>query len=420
MYRITKPDTGQFTVDLPSSKSVTHRILILGALNSGRTIISNALLAEDTEITIQALINMGAGIDHSQQSIEISRPVGVVRDDQVFLGNSGSSARFLIPLGALLDKPMRFYGHDRLHQRPFSQLFAAMKNLGIRIGAQNDSLPAVIQPGIPAGGSIVIEQLPSSQIISALMMSALWMTGDLTMVLPDDTPSMPYIKMTLDLMKRLGLKTDYQDNRITVKSGKPDLDWNYKVEKDFSAASYWVVLSMLHNSKLVLPGVTLPSLQGDERIFSIATELGSEIMLYPDRLELIGRIRRGLKTDCNDIPDLVPSLSILAMFAPEKSELRNIKHLEYKESNRIQAIRSGIKALGGSSHYQDGNLTIVPADKYRAAEIETFDDHRMAMCFAIAGTRIPGTMIKDPGCVQKSYPNFWRDFTFWDKVTHEG
>lgn len=419
MYRITNPDSGHFAVNLPSSKSVTHRILILGALNSGRTIISNALIAEDTEITMQALINMGAGIEMTGQCIEISNPLGTVSDDQVFLGNSGSSARFLIPLGALLDRPVRFYGSDRLHQRPFSQLFAAMRNLGIRIDAQNDSLPAVIHPGIPAGGSITLENLPSSQIISALMMSSLWMAGDLVMTLPNETPSMPYIRMTLDLMKRLSLKTEYQENKISVKSGKPDLDWNFTVEKDFSAASYWVVLSMLHNKKLVLPGVTLPSLQGDERIFSIATEMGAEIMLYPDRLELTGNILRGLNTDCNDIPDLVPTLSILAMFAPEKSELKNIKHLEYKESNRIQAIQAGIEALGGSTLYHDGNLTIIPADKYKGAVIETFDDHRIAMSFAIAGTRIPGTIIKDPGCVQKSYPNFWHDFTSWETFTDE-
>ena len=418
MYRITIPDSERFIIDLPSSKSVTHRILILGALNYGRTIISNALMAEDTEITRQALVNMGAGIENCDAQLEVCNPISRVTDDQVFLGNSGSSARFLIPLGSFLDKPVRFYGDERLHQRPFSELFSAMRNLNININAVNNSLPATISPGLPAGGEVKFDHLPSSQIISSLMMSALWMSRDLTMILPQNTPSLPYIKMTFNLMKHLGLHTEYEDNRISVKAEKPDLDWNFKVEKDFSAASYWVALSMLHNKKLVLPGVTLPSLQGDERIFAIAAEMGAEIMLYPDRLELTGELRRGLKTDCNEIPDLVPTLCVMAMFAPEPSQLQNIKHLEYKESNRIQALQSGIESLGGETEYTNGNLTIIPKTEYHSAAIDSFNDHRIAMSFAIAGTRVPGTIINQPKCVQKSYPDFWQDFTFWSEETN--
>jgi 3-phosphoshikimate 1-carboxyvinyltransferase len=419
MYRITAPERCDIEIDLPASKSVTHRILILAALNYGNTFISQPLKAEDTDITLRALQNMGAETVVHADDIEVIKPIGIIKNDDIFLGNSGSSARFLIPLAALLDKSCRFFGHDRLHQRPFAELFDALRQLNVRIECENNTLPAVINPAKIKGGRIKLADLPSSQIITALMMSALWMENDLEIVLPAKTPSLPYIKMTYRLMKRMGLGVDYRDNLISVVAGRPDLDWNFKVEKDFSAASYWVIYSMIHGIKLVLPGVTLPSLQGDERIFSIADILGAEIMLFSDRLEITGKLKRGMNIDCNEIPDLVPALSVLAMFAPEESHLKNVKHLEYKESNRIEAIQSNISALGGRSEYDNGDLRIVPQKKYEANIIESYNDHRIAMSFAIAGTKIPGTIIKNPDCVKKSYPAFWQHFRYWQGLENE-
>jgi 3-phosphoshikimate 1-carboxyvinyltransferase len=417
MYRITTPDADTLKIDLPASKSVTHRILILGALNQGRTIISDPLISEDTKITIQALKNMGAEINSDSGTIDISGPLGKVREAEIYLGNSGSSARFLIPLAAHLDKPFRFYGDDRLHQRPFSQLFDALRSFNVKVESENNTLPATINPKPVEGGTIDLHNLPSSQIITALMMTALWMKNDLEIHMPEDTPSLPYIKMTYKLMKQLGLNVEYDANCISVAAGYPEVDWNFRVEKDFSAASYWVILCMLHNLKLVLPKVTLPSLQGDEQIFEIARDLGADIMLYQDRLELKGNIQKGMEIDCNEIPDLVPALSVMAMFAPEISRLTNIKHLEYKESNRIAAIQTNIAALGGKTEYVDGNLEIIPQTKYLPTKLDSFNDHRIAMSFAIAGTRIPGTIISHPECVKKSYPSFWQDFNFWQEVS---
>jgi len=159
-----------------------------------------------------------------------------------------------------------------------------------------------------------------------------------------------------------------------------------------------------------LPGVTLPSLQGDERIFSIAEEAGASVMLFPDRVEISGGVRRGFSIDCRDIPDLVPSLSVLGLFSPEPLKLMNVSHLQFKESNRIEAIRQNIAAIGGQSDFQEGHLTIYPQKSYRGGRIQSFNDHRIAMSFAVAGSKIDGMIIDDPGCVAKSYPNFWEDF----------
>jgi 3-phosphoshikimate 1-carboxyvinyltransferase len=250
-------------------------------------------------------------------------------------------------------------------------------------------------------------------MVTALLLAALWMEKDLQVHLPEHVPSLPYILMTVKLMKRLGLTLDHHGSSIWVESKPPEFDWTYTVEKDLSAASYWVVLSLINNIPVTLPGITLPSLQGDERIFEIAESVGGRIMLFENRVEVSGEVSKGADIDCSDIPDLVPALSVLALFAPSSSIFRNIKHLEYKESNRIEALRENIHALGGKSIYEDGTLSIKPVKKYQGAPINTHGDHRIAMSFAVAGTRIEGTSIDEPECVQKSYPEFWKDFSSW-------
>ena len=243
------------------------------------------------------------------------------------------------------------------------------------------------------------------------------MKKNLTVQLPENMPSLPYVKMTVNLMKRLRLDVDFVDNRIWVKSKRPNLDWMFSVEKDFSAASYWAVFGLINKVKVVLNKMSLPSLQGDEEILHVADEFGAEVMLYTDRLEISGRLNRSFDIDCENTPDLVPALSILALFSESVCRLRKVKLLEYKESNRIQAVQENIKTIGGKSEYKNGDLTIMPQKSYCGGVINTFNDHRIAMSFAIAGTRIPDIIIDNPDCVDKSYPGFWEDFTYWEKCS---
>ena len=412
MYRILPLPRDTISVSLPQSKSITHRIAILAGLNHGKSCILNRLRSEDTQITVDALSNMGMA--HSDDSeMKVTTPIGTAINNKIFLGNSGSSARFLLPLAAFVDRPLQFAGVERLHQRPFSELFSALDTLGVRYNANEQSLPATIFPGRVKGGSITYRHLPSSQMVTALLLAALWMENDLQVHLPEHVPSLPYILMTVNLMKRLGLAIENRGSSIWVESKPPEFDWTYTVEKDLSAASYWVVLSLINNLPITLQGITLPSLQGDERIFEIAESVGGRVMLFENRVEISGEVTKGSDIDCSDIPDLVPALSVLALFAPSSSVFRNVKHLEYKESNRIEALRQNIHALGGKSVYENGNLSIKPVQKYQGAHINTHGDHRIAMSFTVAGTRIEGISIDEPDCVQKSYPDFWKDFTSW-------
>ena len=416
MYIIKKPDVDEIQINLPFSKSITHRIYILSAFNLGTTRIIDALESYDTNLTRGVLTNLGAHFEINEKEILSKYPIGKVKDSDCFLGNSGSSARFLPPVATFVDKKIHFHGENRLHDRPFSELIKALQSLGAEIDSNNSSLPFDVHPQPLKGGEIKFSSLPSSQIVTGLMMAALWMENDLTMQLPDITPSLPYIKMTYKLMKNLGLQLEINQNEIFVKSGKPDINWNFNVEKDMSAASYWVIFSLINGIKVRLSGVNLPSLQGDEKIFEIAEMLGAKVMLYSDRIEIEGEMKNGMNLNCRDIPDLVPALSILGLFAPEPIILSDIKHLEYKESNRVEAIRNNINTMCGKTEYENNNLKIIPQKSYKGGTINTFNDHRIAMSFAVAGTRISDVFIDNPACVQKSYPDFWNDFTFWERI----
>jgi len=403
------PSSTDKIIQLPPSKSVSHRAFILASLNTGTSLIESYLQAEDTRITREALTAMGADIKEEGDGLRFGAPIGLRKKDKVFLGNSGSSARFLIPLASYINKPVYFYGESRLHDRPFAELFSALEQTGGKFKAAGNTLPVTVSPAELRGGVLKFDELPSSQIVTAFMLAALWMENDLTLQLPESTPSQPYIRMTYQLLQRLGIEVKYEDNTVYVPSGPPNLDWYFKVEKDFSAASYWVLYGLINGCKIILPGITLPSLQGDEKIFEIAEMVGANIMLFTDRLEMEGRIEKGLSLDCHNIPDLVPALSVLGLFAPEPVKLMNIKHLEYKESNRVEAIQKNIAALGGISSYNNNHLTIQPQKKYQPARISSFNDHRIAMSFGVAGTRIKGITIDNPDCVSKSYPAFWQD-----------
>jgi 3-phosphoshikimate 1-carboxyvinyltransferase len=416
MYQITPDKAEDQEINLPSSKSITHRMLILAALNQGSTKISNALISEDTEITKTALQTMGAKIEREKNSFTISKPIGESYGTEIYLGNSGSSARFLIPLGTFLDKNIRFYGTERLHKRPFAELLDAVHHFGHRYEATDNSLPLITNPGISNGGIINFDVLPSSQIVTGLMMAALKMKRNLTVRMTSGIPSLPYIKMTADLMKRLRLNVEFSKTQIRVESVQPDFDWTFNVEKDFSAASYWVIFALINNLKVVLKNMNIPSLQGDEQILNIAESVGAEIMLHTDKIEINGKINSSFDINCENTPDLVPALGVLALFCPSISRMRNVKFLEYKESNRIQAVQDNIDRIGGKSEYDNGVLTVIPQKSYKGNLIDTFNDHRIAMSFAMAGTRIPDMVIDKPDCVNKSYPGFWNDFTYWKEV----
>lgn len=397
------------TVCLPGSKSITHRLAILAALGEVPATVERPLVAEDTELTVAALRTMGADAEMSAERIAVRGSIGKTRGTEIFLGNSGSSARFLLPLAGFLDRPVTFSGIPRLHERPFAELFDALGRLGMSVMARDDRLPATVYPARMIGGGLSFGILPSSQIVSGLMMAATRMRAPLSMRLPERLPSMPYVDLTLALMERLGYRLTRKGRDIDIEPGGPAEPWTMAVEPDLSAASYWVAYALIHGVSVTLPGVTLPALQGDAAIFDIARQAGASVVATEAGLRVSGPMTRGFRVDALGTPDLVPALAVMGMFAPEPVVITGTALLRHKESDRIAAVQENIAALRGRSDYGDGTLTVYPQRTYRGSVLPSFNDHRIAMSFAIAGTRIPGVAIGEPGCVGKSYPGFWDD-----------
>ncbi len=230
-------------------------------------------------------------------------------------------------------------------------------------------------------------------------------------------PSFPYVKMTSQLMRRLDLRNEISDDEIEIFPNKKiNYEWKFSCERDLSAASYWVAYALINDVKVTFENLLLPSLQGDEAIFEIAEKIGGKVKLNRNGAEISGKITGGLIYDCEDIPDIVPTLAVMGMFAPEKFVLKNVSRLKYKESDRINSVVENITALGGKCEYVEPDLIIFPQKNYNGATIKTFNDHRIAMSFAIAGTKIKNVAIDKHEVVEKSYPNFWKDFTEFENV----
>ncbi len=414
-YTITSRAHRERNVDLPSSKSISHRALILSSLNSAVCRIERLLDSEDIRMTSDALRTMGVEIRSQEERTDIRGTIGRVTGEAIFLGNSGSSARFLLPLAAFGDRPLRFSGTDRLHQRPFGELLDVLRSMNYRIDAARNSLPAVVHPAVLQGGRIGLAHLPSSQIVSAMMMAGLWMERGLTVQLGSGIPSMAYARMTYRMMQSLQLPVSWDNDAITVSPCRANQPWAFTVEKDMSAASYWVAYALLTGIRVKLVSVKRSSLQGDTLMLDVAEMAGAAVRETDDGTEIDGRISKAFHLDAGETPDLVPTLAVMGMFAPGDVVIHNVRHLEYKESNRIEAIQTNLKRLGGRSEYADGTLRIIPQKCYSGTSIDPYDDHRIAMSFAIAGLRIPGCAIENPECVSKSYPRFWLDFDEWEE-----
>jgi 3-phosphoshikimate 1-carboxyvinyltransferase len=419
MFRINQVRFKEKNVTIPPSKSETHRALIIAALNKGTSTIQNPLWAEDTEITRQALINMGTGFEMTDNQIHTDGTFGNVRNPHIQLMNSGSSARFLLPVGCLANHPIHFRGSERLHQRPVKTLIEVLKKMGASIEDTDGYFPVTTHPSTLAGGNVIFRGIPSSQYVTALILTASRMKKDLEIIFEDEIPSMPYIELTVRLLKRVGIPVEMSTNEIFVPSAEMKIDFTFHIGQDMSSASYWVAMALIHRAKVEFTDMRLPSLQGDEAIFKIAADLGSNVMVYQNKVIVEGEMNKGLRVDCRGIPDLVPALSVIALFAPETSRFENVQHLKYKESDRIEAIRQNIHALGGRSEYQDGTLIIYPQKQYHGAKIECFNDHRIAMSFSVAGSKIGNVIIDQPESVMKSYPTFWVDFPYFKPIKEE-
>lgn len=416
MIQIETRSVRDCTLTVPGSKSYTHRLLIAAAMAQGDCIIDNALRSEDTDLTLGALRQMGVQISEHGTRIEMHGCGGQFRPtaDPIYLGNSGTSMRLLISTACLGQGEYIFTGTARMQERPVQPLVTALKQIGVRIDCVEDNgcPPVSIRGGGTSGGAIAIDCSLSSQFLSSLLLAAPSLKRGLDIQVRGKTVSKPYIDMTVDILSRLGIQVSREGYaRFQVPGSQRFQPGHYTVEPDISNASYFWAIGAISGRRITVEGIQAGSLQGDLGIVALFEQMGCQVTHVEDRLSVQGGRLHGIEADMGDLPDMVPTLAVVAAFARGTTVIRNVAHLKAKECDRLAAVMTELGRMGIETH-SDGQSLTIAGGAPKGAEITTYNDHRIAMSFAVAGLMAEGprTRIRDERCVDKSFPGFWRVF----------
>jgi 3-phosphoshikimate 1-carboxyvinyltransferase len=405
------------TAHVPGSKSLTNRALVVAAMGDGSSTLRGALDCEDTQVMVAALRALGIEVAHDTGSaiITVRGCSGTIPSCEatLFVANSGTSLRFLTAMVATGVGKFRLDGTPRMRQRPISDLLVALN--GLRARATSDlgtgCPPVTIEASGLSGGDVFVRSDVSSQFLSALLMALPSARDATTIEVQGTLVSQPYIAMTLAVMESFGVAVNNRkfrrfDVRPAHYQGR-----EYLVEPDASAASYFFALAALTGGSVTVEGLGTSSIQGDMAFVDVLEHMGCAVEREPTRTTVTGGPLRAVDVDMNAFSDTVMTQAVVALFAEGVSRIRNVAHIRHKETDRLSALAIELRKLGARVDEQPDGLVIDPPALHQlhGASIATYNDHRMAMSFALAGLRIPGVTILDPGCVAKTYPGFWTD-----------
>jgi 3-phosphoshikimate 1-carboxyvinyltransferase len=416
----------------PGSKSITNRALICAALADGPSLLRGALDSDDTRVMIDALRQVGLQVEHDREAktIQIVGCGGKIpaTEAELYIGNSGTTVRFLTAFLALGHGKFRLHGTPRMHQRPIQDLIDALAALGCRAVSETDNgcPPVIVDAQGLRGGATSVRSDVSSQFLSGLLMAAPYAESPITLTVGDALVSKPYVTMTLDVMRAFGAALgdagrDLRQIAIPTTRYQPR---DYEIEPDASAASYFFATAAITGGEVTVEGLTRRALQGDVQFVNVLEQMGCTVRESADGLTLCGPERlRGIDVDMNAVSDTVQTLAVAALFADGPTRVRGVAHNRHKETDRIAAPAVELRKLGATVEEHDDGLTIIPPAAglkgLHGAEIDTYDDHRMAMSFALTGLKVPGVVIRDPGCTSKTYPEFFVDLGRLTGKTYE-
>jgi 3-phosphoshikimate 1-carboxyvinyltransferase len=401
-------------LQVPGSKSLTQRALVAAALAEGESCIRGALIAEDTRHLMAGLQQLGAHIEPVASGIKVTGTGGAIagRGREIFLGNNGTALRFLTALVCLGRGSYILTGESRLRERPVGPLVDALQEMGVEITCRNNCPPVTVSANGLKGGRISLSNIESSQYVSALLLCGPYTAKGIELSLTGNIVSAPYIDLTVGVMKDFGAKI-MQTGRHFYGVGTQSIytGHNYDVEGDASSASYFFLAAALLKRPVRVYGIKLDSVQGDIGLLAILEKLGCRIAGGKTWVEVSATddlVSGDMTFDMGNMPDMVPTVGVLAAYRAGRTTITNVAHLRIKESNRLAAMAAELGRIGiAASESPDG--LIIDGGTPRAADIETYNDHRIAMSFAVAGLVTPGIQIADKKCVDKSFPDFWRE-----------
>ncbi len=401
-------------IEVPGSKSYTHRLLIASALSDGKCSLTNCLKSEDTLLTLEALRLMGVKIENLEKEVIVYGSKGLLKayDKPVYLANSGTSMRLLTGVAALGDGDYTLTGTERMSQRPIQDLLDGLNSLGVEARSVNNNgcPPVVIKGGKIKGGYIELKCNISSQFLSSVLLISPYTEKGIKIKVVEGPVSKPYIDMTIDIMAKLGVNVSRDgytgfsvDGQQNYKAG------SFSVEPDCSQAGYFWAAAAITGSEIKVKGITKDSRQGDLKLTGLFEKMGCKVYFESDGIIVKGGPLVGIETDMSDMPDMVPTLAVVAAFARGTTVIKNVEHLKAKESDRLSAVINELSKTGIEAKSVGSDL-VIKGGIPKGARIDTYNDHRIAMSFAVVGLKTPGIIIEDKKCVEKSFPNFWDVF----------
>jgi len=406
------------TVRPPGSKSLTNRALVCAALADGSSTLTGALDSEDTRVMIRALGQLGIAVGASNQGTRLA-VVGCgghipSQDADLFVANSGTTLRFLTAILTTGRGRFRLDGTSRMRERPVEDLLVALRQLGADAASERSTgcPPVVVEADGLTGGSATVRGDISSQYLSALLMATPFAQRNVELVIEGPLVSQPYVTMTLAVMEAFGVRIEVDDrlSRFRATSGGSYRAREYAIEPDASAASYFFAAAAITGGEITVSGLSRNSLQGDVSFVEVLEQMGCEVRWREDSITVVGRPLRGVDVDMNAISDTVQTLAAVAVFAEGPTAVHGVGHIRHKETDRIAAVATELRKLGAEVDERPEGLRISPRDLH-GATIDTYDDHRMAMSLALVGLAVPGVVIRNPECTEKTYPAFFRDLS---------
>ena len=415
-----KPITNSLksSVRVPGSKSLTNRALLISALADGITTINNALFSEDTLYFANSLQTLGFNVNLAPENSRITiKGLGgniPAKKADLFIGNAGTAARFLSAFLTLGNGEYSVDGDARMRERPIGDLVDGLSQLGAKVSAIINQQASICPPtkitasGLP-GGKTKIPGNISSQFLSALLMVAPYANAPVEIEITTELFSKPYVDMTLSVMYDFGVEVDRVGyDRFLIHPALYTPASTYPIESDASAASYFFAASAICGGTIRVKNINRSSKQGDINFLDVLEKMGCVVTQSNNSIEVNGPSELiGLDLDMRDIPDTAQTLAAVAPFATSPTRIRGIASARLKETDRISATCNELNRIGVQVVEHDDGMTIYPCNEFHPATIQTYNDHRMAMAFSLIGLRVPGIVIENPGCVSKTFPDFY-------------
>ncbi|WEA04521.1 3-phosphoshikimate 1-carboxyvinyltransferase [Pantoea dispersa] len=411
------------TVNLPGSKSVSNRALLLAALANGTTRLTNLLDSDDVKHMLNALQALGVSytLSADRTVCEVVGNGGPLRAEQpleLFLGNAGTAMRPLAAALCLGEQSVVLTGEPRMKERPIGHLVDALRQGGARIDylEQTDYPPLRLNGGF-TGGEVSVDGSVSSQFLTALLMTAPLAQNDTTITIKGELVSKPYIDITLHLMRCFGVDVDNQHYQRFVVKGQQQYQspGDYLVEGDASSASYFLAAAAIRGGTVRVTGIGRNSVQGDIRFADVLEKMGAVIEWGDDYIACTRGALNAIDMDMNHIPDAAMTIATTALFAEGTTLMRNISNWRVKETDRLAAMATELRKVGAEVEEGHDFIRVTPPAQLQHADIGTYNDHRMAMCFSLVALSDTPVTILDPGCTAKTFPDYFQQLA---KISH--